>query len=164
MYRRYGPALVRKAERILRNHDDAMDIVQGLFVDLIASPTTSLDLAYLYSAVTNRSLNMIRNHHNRARLLEEQSDSLRGPARTPLGSALLSLNLLMRLVESLDAKSAAIVVYHFLDDLNQDEVAIQMGMSRRAVVKRLRKIREAGQRLSRAASQNEDTPAQERAL
>lgn len=132
-----------------------MDLVQGLFVDILSAPPKSLDLAYLYSAVTNRSLNMLRNHRNRARLLAEQSTALRGPERTSIGSSLLSLNLIMRLVESLDARSAEIVVYHYLDDLNQDEVAVQMGMSRRAVVKRLSKIREAARRLSRAASQDE---------
>ncbi len=156
-YQRYGMALVRKAERILRNQDDAMDVVQALFVDLLASPPTSLDLPYLYSAVTNRSINMLRNQRNRTRLLEEQSSSLRGPERTPLGSALLSLNLLTRLVEGLDDKSSAILVYHFLDDLNQDEVATQMGISRRAVVKRLAKIRALASQLARAASHNEET-------
>ena len=33
-YERYGPALVRKAERLLCNHDDALDLVQSLFADL----------------------------------------------------------------------------------------------------------------------------------
>src|SRR5687768_13365769 len=34
-YRAYGPALVRKAERMLRNREDATDVVHALFVDLI---------------------------------------------------------------------------------------------------------------------------------
>lgn len=156
-YQRYGPALVRKAERVLRNSDDAMDIVQGLFVDLISRPPKSLDLAYLYSAVTNRCLNLIRNQSKRSRLLESSQDSLRGPERTCLGDTVLTLDLLTHLLAALDARSAEIVVYHYLDDLNQEEVAQQMRISRRAVVKRLTKIRSVAQSIARAASQS-DTP------
>ncbi len=140
-----------------------MDIVQSLFVDLIAKPPKSLDLAYLYSAVTNRCLNLIRNQSNRSRLLAEGRDALRGPERTNLGDTLLSLNLLMRLLSELDGKSAQLVVYHYLDDMNQDDVAKQMGISRRAVVKRLTKIRAKAQSLSRAASQNDDSQPEVRA-
>jgi len=159
-YQRYGPALVRKAERVLRNPDDAMDIVQGLFVDLISRPPTSLDLPYLYSAVTNRCLNLIRNQSNRSRLLESRQDALRGPERTSLGDTVLTLDLLTHLLAALDETSAEIVVYHYLDDLNQDEVAQQMSMSRRAVVKRLTKIRTVARGIARAASQS-DTPKPE---
>lgn len=35
-YQRYGPALLRKAERLLQSRDDALDVVQGLFTDLLA--------------------------------------------------------------------------------------------------------------------------------
>ncbi len=155
-YQRYGPALVRKAERVLRNPDDAMDIVQGLFVDLIARPPKSLDLPYLYSAVTNRCLNLIRNQSNRSRLLESRQDVLRGPERTSLGDTVLTLDLLTHLLAALDSKSAEIVVYHYLDDLDQDEVAQQMGMSRRAVVKRLTKLRAVARDIARAATPADD--------
>jgi RNA polymerase sigma-70 factor (ECF subfamily) len=149
-YQRYGPALLRKAERVLRNSDDATDIVQNLFVDLISRPPKTLDLPYLFSAVTNRCLNHIRNQSNRSRLLECQKDALRGPERRALNvsDTVLTLDLLAKLVDVLDYKSAKIVVYHWIDDLSQDEVATQMGMSRRAVVKRLTKIREKARDLS----------------
>jgi RNA polymerase sigma-70 factor (ECF subfamily) len=159
-YQRYGPALVRKAERVLHNEDDALDIVHALFVDLISRPPKSLDLSYLYRAVNNRCLNLIRNQRNRARLLADGSDVLRGPERTLLGESVLSLDLLVRLVNQLDQKSAEIVLYHFIDDMNQDEVAEMMGISRRAVVKRLAKIRLLARGMSRAASQG-DGPSQE---
>ncbi len=155
-YQHYGPALVRKAERLLRNSDDAMDVVQSLFVDLIARPPTSLELSYLYSAVTNRCLNLIRNQSNRSRLLSECDDSLRGPTRSAPETAMVSLDLTVRLIDALDARSAELVVYHFVDDLSQEEVAEQMGISRRAVVKRLAKIRMLARSLARAASEGGD--------
>ena len=133
----------------MRNEDDAMDIVQALFVDLISRPPNSLDLAYLYTAVTNRCLNLIRNESVRTRLLQDHAQDLCGAGRRALGDSMLTLELVTRLVESLDQKSAEIVVYHFIDDLNQSEVAAQVGISRRAVVKRLAKIRDLARELDR---------------
>ncbi len=141
--------MLRKAERVLRNEDDAMDIVQTLFLDLISKPPKSLDLAYLYSAVTNRCLNQIRNQVLRSRLLQHHAQDLCGEGRTTLGDGVLTLELVARLVAALDQKSAEIVIYHFIDDLNQGEVAAQVGISRRAVVKRLAKIRELARDLVR---------------
>jgi RNA polymerase sigma-70 factor (ECF subfamily) len=148
-YQRYGPALLRKAERVLRNEDDAMDIVQALFLDLISRPPNSLDLSYLYTAVTNRCLNLIRNESVRSRLLQDHAQDLCGAGRRALGESMLTLELVTRLVGELDQKSAEIVVYHFVDDLNQSEVAAQVGISRRAVVKRLGKIRDLARALDR---------------
>jgi RNA polymerase sigma factor (sigma-70 family) len=134
-----------------------MDIVQTLFVDLISRPPPSLDLAYLYTAVTNRCLNLIRNQSVRSRLLEGHAKDMCGSGRTVLGESLLTLELVAKLVGKLDQKSAEIVVYHFIDDLNQSEVAEQLGISRRAVVKRLVKIRE----LARALQLRDVAPAEE---
>ena len=49
-YSRYGPALLRKAERLLQNHEDARDVVQALFVDLIERGEDETDLPYLKHA------------------------------------------------------------------------------------------------------------------
>ncbi len=54
MYRRYGPALLRKCERILGNKDDAEDVVQTLFVELLKKRIEETTLPYLYRAATNR--------------------------------------------------------------------------------------------------------------
>ena len=75
-YQRFGPALVRKAERILRNREDAVDVVQALFTELIARGAAPVDLPYLYRAVTNRALNVVRDARGRARLLERQQAAL----------------------------------------------------------------------------------------
>lgn len=137
-----------------------MDIVQALFVDLISRPPKSLDISYLYRAVNNRCLNLIRNQRNHCRLLADGDDALRGPERTPLGDTMLSMDLLVRLLSELDQKSAEIVIYHFIDDMNQTEVAEQMRLSRRAVVKRLAKIRLVARGMFRAASQGDADPFQ----
>ena len=69
LYRRYGPALLRKAERMLQDRDEAKDLVQGLFLDLLQRPATPADLPYLYRAITHRCLNHLRDRRNQGRLL-----------------------------------------------------------------------------------------------
>src|SRR5207302_9340443 len=39
----FGPALVRKAERMLRSREDAVDVVHALFADLIPTWTPAVD-------------------------------------------------------------------------------------------------------------------------
>ena len=81
LYQRYGPALLRKAGRLLGNHADAEDVVQALFVEMLKRGQAVADLAYLYRAVTNRCLNFLRDHANRQRLLDRQDPVVRGVVR-----------------------------------------------------------------------------------
>ena len=83
IYRRYGPALLRKATRLLGNRDDALDVVQGLFTDLYARSALDVELPYLYRALTNRCLTMIRDRNTHTRLLERETPALRGVVPAP---------------------------------------------------------------------------------
>ena len=140
-YHRYGPALLRKAERILQNPDDASDIVHTLFVDLMQKPRPTLELRYLYRAVGNRCINFLRDRGNRARLLEREQTALRGPVRTRCDQQVIGLDLLTKLAASLDEKSLEILICRYWDDMTQDQIAAFIGTSRRTVGKRLGRIR-----------------------
>ena len=141
-YRRYGPALVRKAERILRSRDDATDVVHALFVDLIQRRTSAVDLPYLYRAVTNRCLNLLRDRSTRARLLAE-NPTVAPVARVRCDDVVIGGELLGRLVDRLDEGQREVLIARFVDDLTQDEIAEHLGVSRKTVGKRLAAIREA---------------------
>ncbi len=140
LYERYGQALVRKAERMLCNHEDALDTVQGLFVDLWQRGQTEADLAYLYRCITNRCLNQLRDQRNRARLLAQQEPALRGPVRIRCDDRVVGLDLLLKLMAELDRKSQEILVYRYVDELGQEEIAMMVGLSRKSVGKRLERI------------------------
>lgn len=150
LYRRYGPALLRKAERMLQDRDEAKDVVQGLFLDLLQRADTPADLPYLYRAITHRCLNHLRDRRNQGRLLSDADASLRGLARTLLDDRVVDRQLLASLADRIDAQAWEIVVYHFVDDLTQDEIASLIGTSRKTVVRRLQSIREAARRLAEA--------------
>jgi RNA polymerase sigma factor (sigma-70 family) len=141
-YQAYGPALVRKAERILRSRDDATDVVHGLFVDLISRRATSVDLPYLYRAVTNRCLNFVRDESNRARLLEREAAAVAPRARVRCDDVVIGTQLLARLAAKLDDGHLDVLVCRFFDDMTQDEIGEQLGLSRKTIGKRLARIRD----------------------
>jgi RNA polymerase sigma-70 factor, ECF subfamily len=141
-YRRYAPALIRKAERMLQSHDDALDVVQGLFVDLLQQADTPIDLPYCYRAVTNRCLNLIRDRSARRRLLQRQDAVLRGPIRTSCEDRTISLDLLTKLSDRLDRQCAEILVYRYVDDMTQEEIATLLGLSRKTIGHKLERIHE----------------------
>src|ERR1043165_8524021 len=134
-YRRYGPALLRKAERMLQDRDEAKDVVQGLFLDLLQRPDTPADLPYLYRAVTHRCLNHLRDRRNQGRLLASTDETLRGLARTRLDDRVVDRQLLANLAGRIDQLAWEILVYHFVDDMTQDEIAELLGVSRKTVVR-----------------------------
>lgn len=140
-YRAYGPALVRKAERVLRNREDAVDVVHALFVDLIPRWNPDVDLPYLYRAVTNRCLNLVRDRGTRARLLEREHGAAAPVGRVRLDDQVVGLALIAQLAERLDAAHMEVLVARFVDDMTQDEIAEHLRISRKTVGRRLDHIR-----------------------
>jgi RNA polymerase sigma factor (sigma-70 family) len=145
-YARYGPALVRKARRLLGNAADAEDVVQSVFMALVGrgagEDDARVDLPYLFRAVTSRCLNHARDHGNRRRLLERQEPALRGITRTRCDDEVIGMDLFLKLVERLDAPTAEVLVYRYFDDLTQDEIAAIQLVSRKTVGARLGRVRE----------------------
>ncbi len=148
-YRAYGPALVRKAERILRSREDAVDVVHALFVDLIPRWRRDVDLPYLYRAVTNRCLNLLRDRGTRARLLEREQPAPEGRVR--IDEQVVGTTLIAQLADRLDQGHLEVLVCRFVDDMTQDEIAAHLGLSRKTIGKRLDRIRAEVQALREAA-------------
>ena len=146
-YERYRGALTRKAERVLRSAEDARDIVQELFADLLSNPpntdSPTLDLPYLYRAVTNRCLTLLRDERNRARLLSLSEPDDFVASRRPDPSDLMSRRALLHLCGELDAEATQVLIYYFIDELSQEEIANLVGLSRKTVGVRLESIRAA---------------------
>lgn len=157
-YHRYGRVLLRKAERMLQDRDEAQDVVQGLFLDLLQRPGTPAELPYLYRAITHRCLNYLRDRRHRGHLLASNEQALRGLARTRLDDRVVDRQLLAGLAERVDAQTWEILVYHFVDDMTQDEIATLIGVSRKTVVRRLAAIRVEAHQLVSAPPAPGDAP------
>jgi len=151
-YRSFGPALVRKAERILRSREDAADVVHALFVDLIPRWNTDVDLPYLYRAVTNRCLNLVRDRGTRARLLAREGTTVGPVGRVRLEDQVVGVGLIAQLADRLDEGHLEVLVCRFVDDMTQDEIATHLDLSRKTIGKRLDRIRDEVIALREAAS------------
>lgn len=139
---------MRKCERMLGNRDDAEDVVQALFVDLLRRGRADVDLPYLYRAATTRCLNLLRDTTRRRALLARQGEDVLAPARERLADRVVTADLLARLAERLDRRSLEILSLHCQDGLSQEEVADLLKVSRRTVGKRLAKARALVEALS----------------
>ncbi len=139
---------MRKCKRMLQSREDAEDIVQGLFLDMLKKGKTDLDLPYLYRAVTNRCINHLRYGTNRMRLLERHDVMLRGPVRTRCDEQVIGMDLLVKLSEALDRKTLEVLVLRYFDDMTHEEIASLLGVSRKTVGKRIGKVRAQVKKLS----------------
>ena len=127
---------------MLRSREDAVDVVHALFADLIPTWTSAVDLPYLYRAVTNRCINLVRDRGTRARLLEREPLAAAPLGRVRIDDEVVGLGLVAALTERLDDAHLQVLVCRFLDDMTQDEIAAQLGVSRKTVGKRLDRIRD----------------------
>lgn len=127
---------------MLRNREDATDVVHALFVDLIPRWTKDVDLPYLYRAITNRCLNVVRDRGTRARLLEREQQSAAPVARVKLEDQVVGVGLIAALVDRLDQGHLEVLVARFVDDMTQEEIAEHLHLSRKTIGKRLDRIRE----------------------
>ena len=142
-YRRYGPMVLRRCRRLLKDEEQAVDAMQDTFVQLLRYQSRlehESPSSLLYRMATNVCLNKIR---SRSRRPETTGDDLleRIAELDELESKLTARNLLGRLFSRERTSTGAIAVLHLLDGLTLEEVAREVGMSISGVRKRLRPLR-----------------------
>ncbi|PCC71626.1 RNA polymerase sigma-70 factor, ECF subfamily [Nannocystis exedens] len=135
LYRTYGASALRRARSILGDEARAHDVVQDTFVSLLAHPEQfagrSAFSTWLYSAVTHRCLNILRDQGNRARLLDRHAE-----AAAPSGGhggAPEELAAVRALLVRLPAELAQIAVHYYIDGMTHHEIAEVLGCSRRRI-------------------------------
>ena len=142
----------------MRNRDDAIDVVHALFVDLLPRWNPDVDLPYLYRAITNRCLNVVRDRGTRARLLEQDRRAAAPIARVRLDDEVVGMGLIVALAERLDQGHLDVLVARFVDDMTQEEIAAHLRLSRKTIGKRLDRIRDEVIALRGSAGPGPDQP------
>jgi RNA polymerase sigma-70 factor (ECF subfamily) len=132
---------------MLSNDDDARDVVQALFIDLLQKGTADVDLAYLYRAVTHRCLNVLRDERTRSRLLEREQVLLSSARAIAPDEAMLGLRALSLLESRVDREVMETLVFRYCDDMGLEEIADVTGVSRKTVSVRLRRAELAVQEM-----------------
>jgi RNA polymerase sigma factor (sigma-70 family) len=133
IYRDHGHVVLRRAEQILGDRDEAVDVMQELFASLMDDPAQfdgrSRITTWLYSATTHSCLNRIRNRRTRARILASAEASRHGVAGPRAEQIAAVRQLLTRMPDEL----ARVAVYYYIDEMTHDEIARLIGCSRRQV-------------------------------
>ena len=119
-----------------------MDVVHALFVDLIPRWSKDVDLPYLYRAITNRCINVLRDRGTRARLLEREQQVAAPIGRVRIDDQIVGVGLIAALADRLDPSHLEVLVARFVDDMTQEEIADHLKLSRKTIGKRLDRIRE----------------------
>jgi len=138
-YRRHGPAVLRRARRLLGDDAEAEEVLQEVFVSLAARPEQfagrSAMTTFLYSATTHLCLNRLRDQRRRHALLGQHAASGGQGPKGPLGadSEAECSSILRQLLSRMPAELAAPAVHHFMDEMTHDEIAEVLGCSRRHV-------------------------------
>lgn len=138
----------RRARALLRDDDEARDVMQEAFTRLVAHHDRLRGdvpvLHWLYRVTTNLSLKRIRQRRTHPVVSDPSAVEriARGDEASQVDRAAV-VDLLTRL----DETSARIAVYYYLDRMTMDEVADVMGRSRKTVSRHLARIRERARRM-----------------
>jgi RNA polymerase sigma-70 factor (ECF subfamily) len=138
-YQQHGHVVLRRARALLGSEEDARDIVQEVFMSLLDRPEQfdgrSHITTWLYAVTTHACFTRLRNQRTRDRLLRDRPEPV-PPMRASAETTLLVRQWLQRLPEEL----ALVAVYAFVDEMTHQEIADQIGGSRRRVGDLLKRI------------------------
>jgi len=147
LYRKYGPMVLRRCRRLLRNEEEAWDVTQEVFVRVLKH-RGSLEGRYpsslLFRMATNLSLNRLRDRRrepaqpgddvlHRIAFLEDRDSPL----------------LLDRLFGRHPESTRTMAVLHHVDGMTLVQVARECGMSVSGVRRRLRGLRASLEEMKR---------------
>jgi RNA polymerase sigma-70 factor (ECF subfamily) len=160
LFRNHCQFVYRTAYSVLRNRQDAEDVLQNLFLKLLERELP-LDLtrspqAYLYRAAVNLSLNVVRSRKN-----EVATDDFRTLER-PLPDASTEIDdgrrqQRMQAIALLRPKTAEIVILRYAHNYSDAQIARMLGKSRGYVAVTLFRARVRLQRLVQLAEKMEET-------
>jgi RNA polymerase sigma-70 factor (ECF subfamily) len=142
-YRRYGPMVLRRCRKLLKDEESAVDAMQDTFVQILRYRDRLQDEApssLLYRAATNVCLNRIRSSKRKPEHSADDTISRIADAAVP-ETRITARNLIERLFSKERASTGTIAVLHMVDGMTLEEVAREVGMSVSGVRKRLRPLR-----------------------
>ena len=143
LWNRYGPLVLRRCRQLLRDHDEALDVCQDVFVQILRRRDV-LDIRFpsslIYRIATNLCLNRIRDRRRWPDLVEDEQLARIARLDDPT-AALHARSILGSLFARHRESTRLIATLHFVDGLTLEEVAGEVGMSVSGVRKRLRALR-----------------------
>jgi RNA polymerase sigma-70 factor (ECF subfamily) len=141
-YVRYGPMVLRRCRRMLKNEQSAHDAMHEVFLKILSNQnrlTGDYPSALLYRIATNVCLNKIRN--DRKHSLNEYLDILYNKSFFGNHEETSTRNLLAYILEKEKESTRQIAVMYFVNGMTIKEIAVTMNLSTSGVHKHLDKLR-----------------------
>jgi RNA polymerase sigma-70 factor (ECF subfamily) len=143
LWTRYSPLVLRRCRQLLRDEDEALDVCQDVFVQLLRR-RDDLEIQFpsslIYRMATNLCLNRIRDRRHWPDLVEDEQLARIARLDDPTAE-IHARSLLGRLFAGHRESTRMIAMLHFVDGLTLEEVAREVGLSVSGVRKRLRALR-----------------------
>jgi RNA polymerase sigma-70 factor (ECF subfamily) len=134
LFEQHGPAVYRRARRILGRHEDAEEATQEIFIRALRAAGefqgASQATTWLYRITTNHCLNMLRDSRRRTQLVDQHVKPTAGEAAPADPDAIAHVRALLARADERQARAAVLV---FMDGMTYDEAAAVMGVSRRTL-------------------------------
>ena len=144
LWTRYGGLVLRRCRQLLRDEEEALDVSQDVFVQLL-NRRGQLKIQYpsslLWKMATNLCLNRLRDRRGAPEAVEEET-LLRLARLEDPGPGTEARFTLQRLFARHKDSTRLIAVLHFVDGLTLEQTAREVGLSVSGVRKRLRGLRE----------------------
>jgi RNA polymerase sigma-70 factor, ECF subfamily len=140
-YVRYGPMVLRRCRRLLRDEEAAVDAMHDVFVALVKNGARLEDRgmsALLFRTATNVSLNALRSRRRRREDPSADDDVIdRIADTTDAHERTLSQMWFSRVLRRVPHATRELAIMHLVDGLTLEETATAAGMSVSGVRKRL---------------------------
>lgn len=138
-YEKYAPMVLRRCRFLLRNEEEALDIMQDVFVRLLKSESQLKHQApssLLYTMATNLCLNRLR--RKKLEPLGVENDFLENQEGVHQHERLILTQLILDRIFAREKESTRLIaVYHYVDGMTLEETARVAGMSVSGIRKRL---------------------------
>jgi len=143
----YGPMVLRRCQKLLKNEAIAHDAMQDVFVNVLSNKK-KLDLSkpssLLYRIATNICLNKLRSvKRQKLCISDEQDDLLMDIASLEdIEKQTIFTKILDELFKTQHESTKVIAVMHYIDGFTLAEVSLEVNLSVSGVRKRLKKLNE----------------------
>ena len=143
LYRKFGTAIYSRCRRLLKDDALAEDATQEVFVRVLkhieSAPDDATALAWIYRISTNYCLNQIRDRSRQAEPTAPDEMPEAGDNASP-EVGMLDRETAMKLIRRAPEKLQEVAVLYYVDGLEQEQVAVTLGISRRTVINRLQEF------------------------
>jgi RNA polymerase sigma-70 factor (ECF subfamily) len=145
-YRQYGPQVLRRCRRILRQQHAAEDAAQEVFLKLWRYGESFREadhkLGWLYRVADRCCFNELRRRRSQPELPVESSDHASAPRCLPEDR-----DVVLRFLDRFEDRVQRVAVLYYVDEMTHDEIAALTGWSRQTIHKKLLLVRERAQAL-----------------